>query len=124
MTYKMTLLNGTKIDIICPSCNSDEFRSQGPRKHLYHMFQCKKCKKCHSRFLNTGKIVIGGKEKWEYGFQEPLKEECLYLSPTKDNDLGLTKEEEKEILAFLETHSDYQKISIGREKTVEEISNI
>jgi predicted RNA-binding Zn-ribbon protein involved in translation (DUF1610 family) len=69
MTYKFTLSNGRDVDIICPDCGNDEFRSQGPRKHLYHMFQCRKCDKCHSRFLDTGNIVTGGKPKWQYGPQ-------------------------------------------------------
>lgn len=69
MTYKMTLSNGNKIDINCPYCGNDEFRSQGPRKHLYHMFQCKKCGKCHNRFLDTGHLVTGGKHNWKYRLQ-------------------------------------------------------
>lgn len=73
MTYKMTLLNGKQIDINCPYCNGDDFRSQGPRKHLYHMFQCNKCNKCHSRFLDTGNLVIGGKPKWQYGIEKNEK---------------------------------------------------
>jgi hypothetical protein len=69
MTYKFTLSNGRDIDIICPDCGNDEFRSQGPRKHLYHMFKCKKCGMCHSRFLDSGNLVDKGKPKWQYGPQ-------------------------------------------------------
>lgn len=67
MTYQMTLLNGYIVDINCPYCNGDKFRSQGPRKQRsYHMFQCTKCGKCHSRFLDTGNLVTIGKPKWKY----------------------------------------------------------
>lgn len=76
MTYTMTLLSGRQIDINCPYCKGDEFRSQGPRKHTYHMFRCNKCGKCHSRFLDTGKLVVNveDKQKWEYGLEK--HEEC------------------------------------------------
>lgn len=70
MVSKMTLLNGKQIDINCPYCNGDEFRSQGSRKHLYHMFRYTKCGKNHSRFLDTGNIVTGGKQKWQYGLEK------------------------------------------------------
>lgn len=69
MTYRMTLSDWSKVDINCPYCNNDELRSQGPRKNLYHMFQCNKCGKCHSRFLDTGNLVTGEKPKWQYGLK-------------------------------------------------------
>lgn len=103
MTYKMTLSNGSKIDIFCPHCNKDELRSQGPRKHLYHMFQCKECGKCHNRFLDTGHLVIGGKYKREYDLKKSELDNLgrLYKIHNELSDkkiLGTITREEEDIL--------------------------
>lgn len=67
MTYKFWLLDGKCVDIVCPYCgNADKFYSQGKRKGLYHMFRCAKCDKCHSRFLDTGNIVVDPENLFEY----------------------------------------------------------
>lgn len=111
MTYKFTLSNGRDIDIICPDCGSDEFRSQGPRKHSYHTFQCRKCGKCHSRFLDSGNLVNKGKPKWQYGPQivetdgfEKIHK--IYDELTDKKFLGTIAPDEEDVLEQIRTTLD------------------
>lgn len=131
MTYKFTLSNGNKIDIICPDCGNNEFRSQGPRRHMYHMFKCKKCNKCHSRFLDTGNLVTGGKPQYGPQITEPDGFETMrkiYDELTDKKLLGTITSDEEDILEQIRNNlndkDDIESLSIQIAKYEEILEKI
>lgn len=49
----------------CVVCGGIDFNIYKMEARYYAI-----CNKCHSRFLDTGNIVTGGKPKWQYGLEK------------------------------------------------------